>query len=169
MIVRAASDGMAINGNRGRRIQDCCVFIVNDPRCTAAEIIKQVSQSSFSHFERERRIFLRQPALFVISLYLVKMDKPVCIQDAGIRKDLGSTVLREAAFQCNADIPGDFTDQGILSVLKNGDLIPGLIAGVKLVVPVRNKTGARNNGANAFSGLLAHLPLGRRRDWYIYT
>ena len=58
------------------------------------------------------------------------MNKAVCIQNAGVSKDLGSAVCRKTVFQCSENILCDLADQGILPVLKDGDLILGFITGI---------------------------------------
>ena len=86
------------------------------------------------------------------------MDKAIRIKDTCVCEDLGCTVGRKMLFQRSMYIFGKFFDQGILTVLKDGDLILGFLPFVQMVIPVRDETGTGNDSPDTFAGLLAPFP-----------
>src|SRR5699024_3532877 len=152
---------MSINGNRRRRLPDVFFLVSHYPCGSSSKVIQKRTKSSFSHLEGNGFVFLRKPALLVVTMNLILMDKPIGVEDTGISKNLAGAIRRKVPFQRSQDIVRNFSDQRVLPVLKHSDLILRLRTFIQMIISVWNKAFVSDNGANTFSGLFSPLSAGK--------
>lgn len=159
---------MTINDDYGRRFLHSRYFIISSLLGPPPKMIKERSQSSSSHMKRELLIFLSQPALLIIVLHLVNMDKVICTQYTNIRKDLRHLTDWEELLQGIQYLFRGCLDQSVLAILKNRDIILGILTEEQMITLVGNKSRTENNLPNTFTDFLPPLFTGDLNS-VIYT
>ena len=127
VLIRTGADRVAVDGDGGRG-QDRGIFITDDPGRAPSQAVEQGTERCLPHTERKPAVLPGEPALLIIALHLVQMDKTIGIKDAAVCKDLCRLILWEMLFQFCKDRLCDLCYEGILTVFKDRDLIPGFFS-----------------------------------------